>query len=322
MTERKKLQVFISSTFFDLQEERQIAVAAILKAGHIPAGMELFTAGDKSQLEVIKRWIDQSDAYMLILGTRYGSIEPESGLSYTEIEYDYALSTGKSLFALVMGDNAVDQKLKENGAKYLEKDNPDKLKLFRGKVLSRMSALFEDKQDIRANVYESLIDLSNQPELEGWVRGGVAYDAKKLYDKIADLTALNEKLEKEIGELRLNAAPDVKSTSNENALDVIASMLKAKRLVVPASITKDGEEVNTTAYTLFVLNKNLYVKGVHLTPPLSARSVWYEKNFYATLVTHKLLDIERKSDGSRTYSLSEVGLNFSAWLDMRSLDED
>ncbi len=63
----KKLQVFVSSTFTDLREERQAAVEAILSAGHIPAGMELFTAGDESQMAVIERWIDESDAYLLIL---------------------------------------------------------------------------------------------------------------------------------------------------------------------------------------------------------------------------------------------------------------
>jgi hypothetical protein len=78
-----KLQVFISSTYTDLIPERQAAVQSILKAGHIPAGMELFTAGDRSQWEVIQRWIMDADIYMLILGGRYGAIEPDSGLSYT-----------------------------------------------------------------------------------------------------------------------------------------------------------------------------------------------------------------------------------------------
>jgi hypothetical protein len=72
---KRKLQVFVSSTFSDLIEERQAAVAAILKAWHIPAGMELFTAGDVSQMKTIERWINESDVYMLILGGRYGSIE-------------------------------------------------------------------------------------------------------------------------------------------------------------------------------------------------------------------------------------------------------
>lgn len=50
----KRLQVFISSTYTDLTEERQAAVAAVLNAGHIPAGMELFKSGDQSQKETIK----------------------------------------------------------------------------------------------------------------------------------------------------------------------------------------------------------------------------------------------------------------------------
>lgn len=88
---KKKLQVFLSSTYTDLIDERQAAVEAILSIGHIPAGMELFKAGNESQLETIKRWIDESDIYVLILGGRYGSLEPKSQLSYTQLEYEYAV---------------------------------------------------------------------------------------------------------------------------------------------------------------------------------------------------------------------------------------
>ena len=95
----KKLQVFISSTYTDLRDERQAAVEAVLLAKHMPAGMELFTAGDESQLQVIKRWIKESDIYLLILGGRYGSVEPISGLSYSEIEYDFAVESGLAHFA-------------------------------------------------------------------------------------------------------------------------------------------------------------------------------------------------------------------------------
>ena len=55
MAQKKKLQVFVSSTYTDLREERQAAVEAILTAGHIPAGMELFAAGDETQVNVINR---------------------------------------------------------------------------------------------------------------------------------------------------------------------------------------------------------------------------------------------------------------------------
>lgn len=57
----KKSQVFISSTYVDLKEERQVAVKSILKSGHIPTGMELFTANSEEQWNVIKKWIDYSD---------------------------------------------------------------------------------------------------------------------------------------------------------------------------------------------------------------------------------------------------------------------
>lgn len=53
----KKLQVFVSSTYVDLIEERKKAVEGILKSKHIPAGMELFIPSDMSQWEIIKEWI-------------------------------------------------------------------------------------------------------------------------------------------------------------------------------------------------------------------------------------------------------------------------
>jgi hypothetical protein len=95
MTQKEKLQVFISSSFTDLKQERRAAVEAILTAGHIPAGMELFTAGDESQMNVINRWIDESDIYLLILGGRYGSVEPLTKKSYSHLEYEYAVEKGR-----------------------------------------------------------------------------------------------------------------------------------------------------------------------------------------------------------------------------------
>jgi Domain of unknown function (DUF4062) len=50
----KKYQIFISSTFADLHEERQIARKAILDLNYIPAGMELFPAVDMGVFEYIE----------------------------------------------------------------------------------------------------------------------------------------------------------------------------------------------------------------------------------------------------------------------------
>src|SRR5262245_66397627 len=82
----KRYQVFVSSTYADLKEERQRVLQALMELDCIPAGMELFPAADQEQFEFIKRVIDDCDYYLLIVGGRYGSVTPQ-GISYTEQEY-------------------------------------------------------------------------------------------------------------------------------------------------------------------------------------------------------------------------------------------
>ena len=96
----KRYQIFVSSTFSDLQIERQKIFSAIMMLNHIPAGMEFFSAIDEEQMEFIQKVIDESDYYVLLLGARYGSLD-ENGVSYTEREYDYAISKGLKVIALL-----------------------------------------------------------------------------------------------------------------------------------------------------------------------------------------------------------------------------
>lgn len=171
MPTKKKLQVFVSSTYVDLKFERQAAVEAILSAEHIPAGMELFAAGSDSQFETIKRWIDESDVYMLILGGRYGSVEPKKSLSYTELEYDYAVSKEKPLFAVVITDTLLDQKVKIDGRAVIENEHQAELKRFREKVLKRMVKFFDKSEDIQLAVHTTLADFIKRYEFKGWIPG-------------------------------------------------------------------------------------------------------------------------------------------------------
>ncbi|MFP9114882.1 DUF4062 domain-containing protein [Flavobacterium sp. RHBU_3] len=198
----KKLQVFVSSTYIDLKEERQAAVEAILSAGHIPAGMELFSAGDESQMTVIKRWIDESDVYLLILGGRYGSVEPTSGKSYTHLEYEYAIEQGKPLFAVVINQPALDQKVKANGMTVIEQDSPHLLKEFKSQVLSNLVKFFDDKKDIKLAVHETLSEFNYRKELTGWVRGDNAVNTGLLAEEIARLTKENSDLRIELSKSR------------------------------------------------------------------------------------------------------------------------
>jgi len=167
----KKYQVFISSTYMDMKNERQAAVSAILEAGHIPAGMELFAAADKKQIEVIERWIDSCDIFMLILGGRYGSIDPDSGKSYIQLEYEYAEKTGKPFFALYLTENAIQEKARGSlGLDAIERNDSKMLTEFRRTVLSKMCSSIEDLKDIRIQAGNSIRQLSSTNNLDGWVR--------------------------------------------------------------------------------------------------------------------------------------------------------
>lgn len=97
--DKKRYQVFVSSTFRDLQEERQEVMQALLELDCIPSGMELFPAANESQWSLIQRVIDDCDYYILIIGGRYGSIA-DDGVGYTEKEYDYAISRGKPIVGI------------------------------------------------------------------------------------------------------------------------------------------------------------------------------------------------------------------------------
>ncbi|MEL3712046.1 DUF4062 domain-containing protein [Staphylococcus borealis] len=97
-----KYQIFISSTYKDLIEERQAVVEAVLNSNNIPAGMELFNSSSKSQWEIITQWINESDALILLLGSSYGTIDSEENISYTEMEYNYAKSLGKPIYVFEM----------------------------------------------------------------------------------------------------------------------------------------------------------------------------------------------------------------------------
>lgn len=100
----KKYQVFVSSTYTDLQEERQCAISCLLDVNCIPVGMEQFPASSLSQWDYIKKMIDMSDYYILIVAGKYGSIDPEEKISYTEKEYNYALSKGIPILTFMFND--------------------------------------------------------------------------------------------------------------------------------------------------------------------------------------------------------------------------
>ena len=233
---RRKLQIFVSSTFNDLKEERQAAVEAILKAGHIPAGMELFTAGSTSQLEVIKKWISESDAYLLLLGARYGSIDPKSGLSYTEVEFEYARELQLPFFAVVLSDEGRAAKVRDQGEKVLERDNVPKYDAFRGKVCSQLCSFFETSKDIKLAILEALPQIAADPKLIGWIPASDAGPSNKLAEELTSLMDENRQLKAQLA--ALSSAVE-RATSTDGRFRRMAALLDDEVMDVPDELASD-----------------------------------------------------------------------------------
>ncbi|MBL0386338.1 DUF4062 domain-containing protein [Tumebacillus sp. ITR2] len=232
---KKKLQIFVSSTYTDLISERQAAVEAILKAGHIPAGMELFKAG-KEQLETIYRWIDESDIYMLILGGRYGSVEEKTGKSYTHLEYEYALDKGMPIFAVVITDKYLSEKVKlaDKVDDVREIVNHEKYVGFKKLVDSKLRESFDDLKDIELAVHKTIADLKEQHSFTGWVSGKYAVNT-------GDIDAL------QIENRRLTAEISKKDQENKLLVDQLSILTKKDKDNASSTMGKFYEILNDIA---------------------------------------------------------------------------
>ncbi|MGN0143083.1 MAG: DUF4062 domain-containing protein [Roseburia sp.] len=168
---KKKYQVFVSSTYEDLIDERKEVTQAILESGCFPSGMELFPASNKKQWDIIKQVIDDSDFYLLIIGGRYGSIgEDEFGkkIGFTEMEFDYAIKINKPIFALIHKNPEL------LPAKYVERTQRgiNKLSNFIKKVKSNGTIKYwTNKDDLKSAVLKTLNDELVDTEAIGWTKG-------------------------------------------------------------------------------------------------------------------------------------------------------
>ena len=135
MRSTPRYQIFISSTFQDLEVQRKALIHQILKEGHTPSGMELFCAGDENEFQVIKEAIDQSDLCVVLIGANYGSIKEGTNppKSYTELEFLYARDVAKKpCIVFLLNEEEFDRERKKiESENTKESGNGEKLRAFR-----------------------------------------------------------------------------------------------------------------------------------------------------------------------------------------------
>ena len=183
----KRYQIFVSSTFIDLKEERQAVLTAVQEAEDIPSGMEMFPAADEEQFNFIKKVIDNCDYYVVIIAGKYGSLA-DDGVSYTEKEYDYAVSKKIPVLAFVRKEDAITER--ETDTTKMQKLAQFKKKVQTGRIVRQ----WDNKHDLVSSVIISLNKEKSEHPAIGWVRANQVMSNENLVEL--------SQLRKEVSELR------------------------------------------------------------------------------------------------------------------------
>ena len=306
----KKLQVFVSSTYTDLKEERQAAVEAILDAGHIPAGMELFKAG-KSQMKTIRKWIDESDVYMLILGGRYGSIEAESGSSYTELEYRYAISKKMPVFAIILDDSFLFIKAASKGKDAIfEKENNTKYESFKKYVKTQIVKFVKNMEQISSIIHSQLNDILSDPDynLVGWIRdNNENYNIQLLKD--------NHSLNKQIQKLQEQLNEKQNEQLGNYSFEELIKLLRQKVFFIPPQIARTNTLCNINALDLFINNYYRFVTGISNEYGRSQEDIFIFFNIMPFYISFNLLErITLTNSDAQRIQTTKSGNSFYAML--------
>lgn len=190
----KRYQVFISSTYADLQEERAVLAQALPTLGCMPCGLDVSPVG-AAAWTTLKKLIDESDYYILVLGSRYGSLSP-SGISYTHMEYVYASTKQKPI--LVLMHDSPDSR----PAAFQEKTSEGRRQFsdFRQLLAKGIVAGWSDSHSLEAALRRYMPQLIKTRPAVGWVRAtGLgspeqAREIERLKHRVTELEQEREQL--------------------------------------------------------------------------------------------------------------------------------
>lgn len=245
----RKYQVFVSSTYEDLKKERQAAISCLLDMNCIPVGMEQFPASSFSQWEYIKRMIDMSDYYLLIVAGKYGSIDPEENISYTEKEYRYAISKKMPILAFLHKNIDLLPVIKVGATD----EERDRVKKFHDtvKAAGRLVDFYINEEELKYKIAMAISKIVNDVPMPGWVRADQAekaiatagdfreiQDLKKQLDEIRNV--ILEKFEQTQMKWQPISEKELEAIFNEEKEEVKLPILseEAKQLLIEA--TKDA----------------------------------------------------------------------------------
>ncbi|MGW4944492.1 DUF4062 domain-containing protein [Actinoplanes sp. NPDC004185] len=283
----KRYQVFLSSTYVDLRDERQAVISALLQLDAIPAGMELFPAANDDAWSLIERVIDECDYYLLVVGGRYGSVDLPEDLSYTEREYDYAVLRKKPIMAFI---HAEPDSIPVGKAEVTEAGRA-RLERFLAKVKKERHVKFwKNADDLPGKVALSFSNFIRIYPAVGWIRA----DEQATPELLAETNTLRKKvaeLEKAIERNRTLPPPGTEHLKQGSDLDEMTVWLSAQ-------FTPHGEyqarHVTITEDAKFTWDDVLNAIGPALLDESSEKNLHRVINDWLTAQFWIELDVEEK----------------------------
>jgi formylglycine-generating enzyme required for sulfatase activity len=144
-------KVFISSTYIDNVERRELVAKAVTMAGMVWHGMEIFTASTRKTTEECLRYVRESDVLVGIIAYRYGW-EPDGKKSITEMEYD--VSTDRLMFLIDPKTPVIPSEDFDPGPEMYEKQA--KLAAFKQRISSDQMPAYFKENTLLGFVYHAL----------------------------------------------------------------------------------------------------------------------------------------------------------------------
>lgn len=99
------INFFVCSTYVDMRQYRDAVIKKIESAAGQICAQEFFGARDQKPLATCLEELERSDVFLMFLSPRYGTVDPDSGKSFVENEYDRAAQRGIPRFVYVMDDS-------------------------------------------------------------------------------------------------------------------------------------------------------------------------------------------------------------------------
>ena len=103
--ERMNVPIFVSSTYEDLKAYRDEVERSIIYMNQTIKGMEFFGSTPERPLDKCLQTVRECKLYIGIIGMRYGSVEEDSGKSFTELEYDEAVKNRIPVLIYILDEN-------------------------------------------------------------------------------------------------------------------------------------------------------------------------------------------------------------------------